>query len=47
MVDFEKVLGKGKLSQTTDPIAIFNDLDRESGKEYPRPPTGIYSKRMV
>lgn len=38
MVDFKKLLGKKKLVKDTDPIAIFDNLDKESGKEYLRPP---------
>lgn len=38
MVDFRKLLGKKKLVKDIDPIAIFNNLDKESGKEYLRPP---------
>src|SRR2546427_2807944 len=38
MVDFKKLLGKEKLAKTVDPLAIFNNLDKESGKEYLRPP---------
>lgn len=38
MVDFKKLLGKKKLVRITDPIEIFNNLDKESGKEYLRPP---------
>lgn len=37
MVDFDKLLGKKKLTRTIDPIVIFDDLDKESGKEYLRP----------
>ena len=38
MVDFGKLLGKEKLVRPTEPILIFGNLDKESGKEYPRPP---------
>lgn len=38
MVDFKKLLGKRKIIKPTDPIEIFSDLDKESGKEYLRPP---------
>ena len=38
MVDFKKLLGKKKLVKVTDPIEIFNNLDKISGKEYLRPP---------
>jgi tetratricopeptide (TPR) repeat protein len=37
LVDFTKLLGKQKLTRPTDPIEIFDNLDKESGKEYPRP----------
>ena len=38
MVDFDKLLGKTELVKVIDPIAIFANLDKESGKEYLRPP---------
>jgi tetratricopeptide (TPR) repeat protein len=38
MVDFSKLLTKKKPTKALDPISIFNDLDKESGKEYLRPP---------
>ena len=38
MVDFKKLLGKKKIIKPIDPIEIFGDLDKESGKEYLRPP---------
>ncbi|HEV2226400.1 MAG TPA: DEAD/DEAH box helicase [Nitrososphaerales archaeon] len=38
MVDFQKLLGKATTAPSTDPIQIFNNLDKESGKEYLRPP---------
>ena len=38
MVDFKKLLGKRKIIKPTDPIEVFSDLDKESGKEYLRPP---------
>jgi replicative superfamily II helicase len=38
MVDFEKLLGKKILAKPIDPIQIFSDLDKESGKEYLREP---------
>ena len=38
MVDFKKLLGKKKIIKPIDPIEIFSDLDKESGKEYLRPP---------
>ena len=37
MVDFEKLLGTDKLTKTIDPIAIFDYLDKEIGKEVIRP----------
>lgn len=37
MVDFEKLLDKEKLTLSIDPLTIFEDLDKESGKEYLRP----------
>lgn len=40
MVDFEKLLDKEKLEQSIDPLTIFEDLDKESGKEYLRPAQG-------
>ncbi|MDO9097524.1 MAG: DEAD/DEAH box helicase family protein, partial [Candidatus Methanoperedens sp.] len=33
MVDFDKLLGKRKLTKPIDPIAIFEYLDQETGKE--------------
>lgn len=33
MVDFDKLLGKRKLAKPIDPIAIFEYLDQETGKE--------------
>jgi len=38
LVDFKKLLGKKELIRSTDPIEIFSNLDKESGKEYLRPP---------
>jgi len=38
LVDFKKLLGKKQITRPTDPSEIFNDLDKESGKEYLRPP---------
>jgi len=38
LVDFKRLLGKEKLVKLTDPKAIFDNLDKESGKEYLRPP---------
>jgi len=38
LVDFEKLLKKKTLTKTTDPVSIFAGLDKESGKEYLRPP---------
>jgi len=38
LVDFKKLLGKKKLVKDICPIAIFGNLDKESGKEYLRPP---------
>jgi replicative superfamily II helicase len=38
MVEFKKLLGKSGLTKPIDPIEIFNNLDKESGKEYLRPP---------
>ena len=37
MVDFQKLLGKATAAPPSDPIQIFNNLDKESGKEYLRP----------
>ena len=37
MVDFEKLLGTDKLIKAIDPIAIFDSLDVETGKEVIRP----------
>jgi len=37
MVDFEKLLGTDKLTKAIDPIAIFDNLDMETGKEVIRP----------
>ena len=38
MVDFDKLLGKTEIVKDIDPLAIFANLDKESGKEYLRPP---------
>ena len=38
MVDFDKLLGKTEIVKDIEPIAIFANLDKESGKEYLRPP---------
>lgn len=38
MVDFKKLLGKIEITKPKNPIEIFEDLDKESGKEYLRPP---------
>jgi Rad3-related DNA helicase len=38
LVDFDKLLGKTEIVKDIDPIAIFANLDKESGKEYLRPP---------
>lgn len=38
MVDFSKMLGKGPLKKETDPLIIFERLDKQSGNEYLRPP---------
>ena len=38
MVDFNKLLGEEPQSNETDPLLIFERLDKESGKEYLRPP---------
>ena len=38
MVDFDKLLGKTEIVKDVDPLAIFSNLDKESGKEYLRPP---------
>jgi len=38
LVDFKKLLGKKEIAQLIDPIEIFSNLDKESGKEYLRPP---------
>jgi len=38
LVDVTKLLGKKEIIKPTDPIGIFDDLDKESGKEYLRPP---------
>lgn len=38
MVNFQKLLGKRKITKPTDPIEIFENLDKESGKEFLRPP---------
>ncbi|MHA2296669.1 MAG: DEAD/DEAH box helicase family protein [Candidatus Hodarchaeales archaeon] len=37
MVDFRELLGKEKIEKFVDPIKIFNDSDRKSGKEFLRP----------
>lgn len=44
MVDFKKLLGKQKLVKDIDPTVIFGNLDKESGKEYLRPPQGSVLK---
>lgn len=38
MVDFEKLLKRKKIIKSTDPLVIFEDLDKISTKEYLRPP---------
>lgn len=38
MVDFSKLLEKKSLGKEIDPIAIFARMDKETGKEYLRPP---------
>lgn len=38
MVDFRKLRGKGPTTKEIDPIMVFERLDKESGKEYLRPP---------
>lgn len=38
MVDFKKLLKNNIKENVVDPIAIFEKLDKESGKEYLRPP---------
>ena len=38
LVDFKKLLGKEEIVKPIDPLEIFSDLDKESGKEYLRPP---------
>lgn len=37
LVDFKKLLGKDKIAKDPNPLVIFDDLDKESGKEYLRP----------
>ncbi len=37
VVDFEKLLGKKKVNLSIDPLVIYDNLDKESGKEYFRP----------
>lgn len=37
-MDFKKLLGKKKIIKVTDPIAIFQNLDKEIGKEFLHPP---------
>ena len=44
MVDFNKLLGKKKLSKVLDPILIFKDLDKEIGKEDLRLPQAAVLK---
>jgi replicative superfamily II helicase len=38
LVDFGKLLGKERPPRSSDPIEIFKNLDKQSGKEYLRPP---------
>ena len=38
LVDFEKLLGKERSPRPVDPIEIFNNLDKQTGKEYLHPP---------
>jgi len=38
LVDFNKLLGEESKHNETDPLLIFERLDKESGKEYLRPP---------
>ena len=44
MVDFKKLLGKKRIVKVTDPIAIFQNLDKEIGKEFLHPPQGSVLK---
>jgi replicative superfamily II helicase len=44
MVDFNKLLGKKRLSKAVDPISIFTDLDKETGKENLKPPQAAVLK---
>ncbi|TKJ26699.1 MAG: hypothetical protein CEE41_01705 [Hadesarchaea archaeon B3_Hades] len=37
LVDFKKLLGEKELKPPIDPLIVFTDLDKESGKEYLRP----------
>lgn len=37
LVDFKKLLGTAKIAKSIDPLEIFANLDKESGKEYLRP----------
>lgn len=37
LVDFKKLLGTAKIAKSIDPLEIFADLDKESGKEFLRP----------
>jgi replicative superfamily II helicase len=38
LVDFSKLLEKKSLGKEIDPVAIFERLDKETSKEYLRPP---------
>ncbi|MGB7533033.1 MAG: DEAD/DEAH box helicase [Halobacteriota archaeon] len=38
MVDFRRLLHREEITRSIDPLVIFEDLDKESTKEYLRPP---------
>lgn len=38
MVNFRRILGEERTVKPTEPLLIFDQLDKESGKEYLRPP---------
>jgi len=44
LVDFKKLLGRKRIIKVIDPIAIFQNLDKEIGKEFLHPPQGSVLK---
>lgn len=44
-MDFKKLLGETSTTKEVDPLEIFKRLDKESGKEYLRPPQEVILSR--